>query len=160
LIGRGFERWLGSAEGPAAEAAAAEGEDAGGEIVEAAELGAGSGGSEVGGLGGGGEAELEPGEELVTQAGLEMGRDWGLGRALEGVVAEFPLAEAVGFPAAEVLGGDGLGAETGLECAFDRGEGIEPGEDGGGGLIVEQAAVEGLADGLRETGDFTEHKAR
>jgi hypothetical protein len=72
-------------------------------------------------------------------------------------VAELPLAEAVGFPAAEVLGGDGLGAETGFERAFDRREGIEPGKDGGGGLVVEEPAVEGLADGFGQTGDFTDH---
>jgi hypothetical protein len=53
------------------EGAAAEGEDAGGEVVEAAQLGAGGGGSKVGGLGGGGVAEFEPGEEVVTEAGLE-----------------------------------------------------------------------------------------
>jgi hypothetical protein len=45
----------------------------------------------------------------------------------------------------------------GLEHALDCREGVEPGEDGGGGLVVEEAAVEGLADGFRETGDFADH---
>ena len=55
----------------------------------------------------------------------------------------------------EVLGADGAGSEMVGENLADVGEVVEPRQDLGGGLAVGEAAVELVAEGLREAGDFS-----
>ena len=44
--------------------------------------------------------------------------------------------------------------ELGGKDLFDGGEFVEPGEDLGGRLVIEEALVEFLADIMRDTGNF------
>jgi hypothetical protein len=52
------------------------------------------------------------------------------------------------------LRGDRLAGELGGEDSFHRGKVVEPGEDGGGRLAIEEALVELVADVAGEAGDF------
>ena len=61
---------------------------------------------------------------------------------------------AVGPPVGEVLGSDGFGGELSGEDFFDGGEVIEPGEEAGAGLAVEETAVELFADVIGQSGNF------
>ena len=65
-----------------------------------------------------------------------------------------PVAVAASFPFAEVLGFDGSSFEVGVEDGFDFGEFVEVFGDGDGGLAGIEAAVDLVADGAREFGDF------
>ena len=58
-------------------------------------------------------------------------------------------------PLGEIAGGDGPAIEMKREDLFDFGEVVEPIEDGIGGLAVVEALVDFLADGVRETSDFS-----
>ena len=69
------------------------------------------------------------------------------------MVAE-PMLEAANAPVREVLGGDGLAGELGREDFLYGGEAVEPGKDGGGGLAIEEALVELVAEVVGEAGDF------
>jgi hypothetical protein len=73
----------------------------------------------------------------------------------EGVAAGEPVGVAAVFPLGEVGGGDGLGGEVGGEDGVDLPEGVEPIEEGWARLVVEEAAVEMVADGEGEAGDFS-----
>ena len=77
---------------------------------------------------------------------------------LGGVVLEEPIAEAALFPFGEVLFGDGAVVEVGGEDGFDFGEGVEPREEGFAILALFEALVELVLDGMRQTGDFSDHK--
>ena len=63
------------------------------------------------------------------------------------VASESPLGE-VGVI-------DEFGLEALAEEGLDLGKAVEPGEDGVGGLTLGEAAVDLVADELRERGDFT-----
>ncbi len=76
----------------------------------------------------------------------------------EGVLAEFPVAEAVLGPVVEVLLGDGFGVEVFGEQGLDFGEGVEPGEDGLMRFGVVEAAIDLVAERAREASDFSEHR--
>jgi hypothetical protein len=94
-----------------------------------------------------------------------LSRDLGWGRyivlslsgKLKSGLAHFPAAETTLAVFGEVVIGNGLSVELGLEKFLDLGQGVEPGEDGLGGLSVRQAHVELLAEVGGETGEFTEH---
>ena len=58
-------------------------------------------------------------------------------------------------PFIEVLFGDWLAGEVAGQDDLDVGGGIEPIEEGGTVLVRGEAAVEFIAQGARETGDFT-----
>ena len=58
-------------------------------------------------------------------------------------------------PFIEVLFGDWLAGEVAGQDGLDVGGGIEPIEEGGTVLVVGEAAVEFIAQGAREAGDFT-----
>jgi len=73
----------------------------------------------------------------------------------EGIAAGEPVGVAAVFPLGEVGWGDGLGGEVGDEDGEDLGEGVEPLEEGRAWLVVEEAAVELVADGDGEAGDFS-----
>ena len=82
-------------------------------------------------------------------------RRGGYGAGLgEHFAAELPGGEAVGAPFIEVLLADGTGAEFGGEEGADGGKGVQPGQEGAGGLVVGEAAVELVAEGLGKPGDF------
>ena len=72
----------------------------------------------------------------------------------EHFAAELPGGEAVGAPFGEVHLADGARAEFGNEDGLDGGQGVKPGQEGGGGFVVGEAAVEFVAEGLGEAGDF------
>jgi hypothetical protein len=135
--------------------------DAGAEVTEAAFAGFGVGVFGVEGADGdGGVVEGEPAGEFVGEGagqrvvaeGFFVFEVMGQG---EGVVAGEPVAVAAVFPLGEVGRGEGLGGELGGEDGLDLGEGIEPVEEGGAGLVVEEAAVELVANGGGEAGDFS-----
>ena len=77
----------------------------------------------------------------------------------EGVLAEFPVAKAVLGPVMEVLFGDGFGVEVFDEDGLDFGEGVKPGKDGLVGFGVVEAAVDLVAERVREACDFSEHRS-
>jgi len=62
---------------------------------------------------------------------------------------------AVGAPVGEVLGSDGFGGELSGEDFLDGREGVEPGQDFGAVLAVEEPMVELLAEVEGKSGDFT-----
>jgi hypothetical protein len=94
---------------------------------------------------------------LVVAGGF-WGRGWERGRIQQevgSVVLKEPVAVAALFPIGKVLFGDGVVVEVG-EDGFDFGEGVEPGENFFGGLVVEEFEVELFADGVREASDFAD----
>ena len=78
----------------------------------------------------------------------------------ESVLADEPVAEAAVFPFGEILFGDRAGVEVVGERLLDWGEGVEPGENGFGGLAGLEALVELVANGVRKTGDFAGARGR
>jgi hypothetical protein len=62
------------------------------------------------------------------------------------------------MPFGEVLAIDGMGIEFGGEKSFGFGEVVEPGEDGVGFLCTLEAAIELIADVVREPRDFSTAK--
>jgi hypothetical protein len=58
-------------------------------------------------------------------------------------------------PFIEVLFADGLASEVAGQEVLDLGGGIEPVEEDTAILVVGEAAVEFIAHGARETGDFS-----
>jgi len=75
---------------------------------------------------------------------------------VQGVLAGQPFAVAVVFPLGDILLGERIPAEVGLEDGLDFRQWIEPGEESLGRLAVVKAAVDLIADLVRETGDFSE----
>ena len=73
---------------------------------------------------------------------------------LEQVVAILPVFEAALFPFGEILFGDGAAEEFLVKDGLDLGKRIEPKEEGLSGLVVFEAAIELVADGMREASDF------
>jgi hypothetical protein len=65
-----------------------------------------------------------------------------------------PALVASAPPSIEVLAFDGVAAELGGEDFFDGRKAVEPGENVGGGLAVQKAMVELLADFVGKAGDF------
>ncbi len=158
------------------EVAAAQGDDVGGQLAEPAEVSVRV--LEVGGesMGGGGEAEGEPLDEFIGEVGagsghrigrggfglwtgftLRFGLRFEEGSEVEGVLAHLPGAEAELGPFMEVLPGDELAGEVVGEDGLDFGEGVEPGEESFAGFAVVEAAVELVADGFGEAGNFAVH---
>ena len=74
---------------------------------------------------------------------------------IEDVLVDLPVAVAAVFPFREVLWVEGAPVELGGENGADLGERVEPFEDGFGLLAVLQTTIELLAEGVRETGDFS-----
>jgi hypothetical protein len=139
---------------------ALEASDIGGELAEQSPVGVGVevfGGESADG--GGGVTKGEPAGEFVGEGAVKGFVAEGIlvlevtGES-EGVEAGEPVAVAAAFPLGEVGRGDGLGGEVGGEDGLDLGEGVEPVEEGGAGLVVEEAAVKLVSDGEGETGDF------
>ncbi len=116
----------------------------GGEVLESAAQGDGERGGEEGGGGGGVARVILEGGGLLAEVG-EPGA---------GLLELEPVGEAAAAPFGEVLFSDGAAVEVGGEDGLDLGEGIEPGEEGGGGLAVVEAGIELVADGGGEAGDF------
>ena len=120
------------------------------------------GGIEEGeGVGGDGEAEGEPMHELISElSGGGLGAS-GIGviggGEFEGVLPHFPGAEAAFGPFVEVLFGYRPAGEVGGQDDLDVGVGVEPIEEARAGFAVIKAAVEFVADGAGETGDFAGH---
>ena len=82
-----------------------------------------------------------------------------------GVIAEFfdlgefflvavPVLEAADAPVGEVLGGDRFAGELTGENFLYGSKVVEPRENDGGRLAIEEALVELIADVVGETGDF------
>jgi len=169
LLGFGFEQGealLVEGEASGVEVGTAEGHDVGGQVVEATEFGSGIILGRREGVGGGGVAQEKPVGEVFQDLGA--GRELGVGaftggffgqglREFEGILAEFPVAKAVLGPVMEVLFGDGFGVEVLGEDGLNFGESVKPSEDGLVGLGVVKAAVDLVAERVREASDFSEH---
>ncbi len=139
---------------------AAEGNDGGDEVAELAEFGSGVFGR-GGVVGGGGEAEFDPVDEVFDQGqGLGevgvIGR--GVGEEFKGLLAEFKFGEGAFAELVEVFLGDRGAGEMFLEDGLDFGAGVEPGEEWSSGFVVGQALDELGPEVGWETGDFAEHK--
>jgi len=143
------------------EVVAAEAGDVGAKFAKAGPVGGrvGLGGEEA--LGGGGILEGCPtgelvgdgaGEFLVTEGVLVLGRT----QEGEGVLAGQPVSEAAVAPFGEILLGDGMAIELGIEDGLDARDGVEPIKDGLGWLTVAEASVELFTNVVREAGDFTD----
>jgi len=135
--------------------------DVGAELAEAALAGVGVGVFGVEGTDGdGGVVEGEPAGEFVGEGAGQgvVAEGFFVVEVMcqgEGIAAGEPVAVAAVFPLGEVGRGDGLGGELGGEDGLDLGEGVEPLEEGWAWLVVEEAAVELVADGEGEAGDFS-----
>jgi hypothetical protein len=68
---------------------------------------------------------------------------------------ELPLGQTGLLPVVEVLAVDWLGLELGLKDGLNLREGVEPSKDCWVALSGVEAAVEFVADWMRETGYFT-----
>jgi hypothetical protein len=66
-----------------------------------------------------------------------------------------PFDEAVVAPFVKILFADGLAGEVTGQEVLDVGGGIKPIEEGVAILVMGEAAVEFIAQGAREAGDFT-----
>jgi len=91
----------------------------------------------------------------VADSGGEVGGFVGKrGEFFEEFLAGLPLEEAAVTPVGDVLLANGLAVEGLAEDGFDVGDGVEPFDEiaGGGGAF--EAAVEFVADGAGEAGDF------
>src|ERR1700677_1218649 len=91
-----------------------------------------------------------------SEAGGKLGKFFGFGNALPGID---PALIAELAPVGEVIVIDGFATELGSEDFFDAGKVVEPGEDVGGGVVVEQAMVELFAEVFGEAGNFTDEGA-
>jgi hypothetical protein len=72
----------------------------------------------------------------------------------EHFATELPGGEAVGAPFIEVLLADGARGKFRGQEGPNRRQGVEPGQEGPGGLVVGETVVEFVAQGLGEAGDF------
>ncbi len=73
-----------------------------------------------------------------------------------GFLVPEPIQVTAVAPFAEVLFTDGAAFELGIEDGLNFGLLVEPIHKGGAGFAVLKAAVQGVADGLGETGDFAD----
>ena len=73
----------------------------------------------------------------------------------ESFLLDQPVAVTALFPVGEILGIDRAALEISLQDGMDLGQSVEPFEQAGAGLAVEQALVELVAEGAGEPGDFT-----
>lgn len=108
----------------------------------------------AGGDGGGAE-----GDGAIASSGeidCELGEFFGFGNGLAGIE---PALVAAFAPVVEILVIDGFAFELGGEDFFDAGKGVEPGENIGSRMIIEEATVELLTDVFGETGNFTNKDA-
>jgi len=67
-----------------------------------------------------------------------------------------PMPEATEAPLGAVLLVDGTAGKPACENGLNLGLFVEPLEDWGGALTIEQAMVDLVANGLGETGDFAD----
>jgi hypothetical protein len=110
-----------------------------------------------------GVAEIKPLHEFVGEfVGDHGGRSVfsfvdGFGE-FEGVSANLPASETVLFPGIEVLFGDGLAFEIRSKDCFNGGLGVDPFEKKFVGHSVVETGVKFVADGARESGDFSIHR--
>ena len=74
---------------------------------------------------------------------------------VQGLLAGLPFQEAAGFPIGEVLFVEGPAVELVTEDLLDLGQAVEPLDEADSGFAVIEALVELIAQGARETGDFT-----
>jgi len=70
------------------------------------------------------------------------------------VFPDVPIDEATVAPIGDVLLGDRLSLEMRFEDGADVVLRVEPRDEDGGRLTIEEAGVEFLPDGLRKAGDF------
>jgi len=96
-----------------------------------------------------GDIAAGPGCEVVSQFGK--GED-----LVRGVLMGNPVTEAAEAPLGKVLFVDGTAGKPACEDGLDFGLFVEPLEDGGGALAVEQAMVDLDANGLGDAGDFAD----
>jgi hypothetical protein len=73
----------------------------------------------------------------------------------EQIEACLPFEESTVAPFMEVLFADGLTGKVAGQHGLDIGCGIEPIEEGAAVLVMGEAAVEFVAQGARQTGDFS-----
>ncbi len=90
--------------------------------------------------------------DLVDLFPLSFGES--VGRAGGGGGQDEPLLKAAEFPFGKVLLINGPATEKPGHDGMDFGQGIEPLEEPGIRLLIEEALVELFADGLGEAGDF------
>ncbi len=146
-------------EATGAEVAAAQGGEVGAEAGEAGEFGFGIVLGRREGAGDGGVTDLEAADEFGAdffEGGLVEVLEEGAIGELESGLGELPVAEAGFLSAIEVLLFDRFGVELGFEQGLDFGQGVEPLESDLTGLRLVEAAVEFLANGSREAGDFAD----
>ncbi|MGA3267722.1 MAG: hypothetical protein ABSE16_12970 [Verrucomicrobiota bacterium] len=77
------------------------------------------------------------------------------GDPLAGILLAEPIEVAAGLPFGEVLLADGASAELAVEDFADLVRLVEPVDEAFAGFAVLEAAVEFVADGVGETGDFS-----
>lgn len=112
---------------------------------------------------GGGQLLHHPGRRVGVKTAAEIARD---GLAGDGHLPEeglqagprragaLPIRIAAGAPVAQVGRGDGAALENTLQHAAHLGQTVEPHKNGGRGLAVIEAAVEGITDFNGETSDL------
>jgi len=114
------------------------------------------------------EAEGEAGKLFGQDGGEAVAEGEGAGRLVEGggavgellgqeaglLVAHPVLITAAGFPFGEVLFGDGVAVEVGVEDVLDLAALIEEGEQAAGGFAVLKAGTDQVAEVFGQTGDF------
>jgi len=102
---------------------------------------------------GGGDGRVGRVGRVARNEGGGCGRGGGAGLG-EHFAAELPGGEAMGAPLGEVLPVDGARTVFGVHPGADGGQGVEPRQEGAGGFVVGEAAVEFVAKGFGEPGDF------
>jgi len=101
---------------------------------------------------GGGHAVQEP----AVGGGVQfLGIGGEVADVFEQVLTGLPFEEAALAPFIEVLFADGFASEVAGQEVLDVGRGIEPVEEDAAILVVGEAEVEFIAQGARETGDFS-----
>ena len=78
----------------------------------------------------------------------------------EAFLALKPMLVAGHAPVGKVLRRNGFAVELGGQDFFDGLEVVEPGEDDGGGVAIQEALVELFADIVGEAGDFATARGR
>ena len=101
-----------------------------------------------------GDDGIGSGGEVAGSAGIFFGVAVMMFDEEVGFIFFVPALVAVGAPVGEVLVVDGFGSVLFGEDGFDGGEPVEPREDAGALLAVEEAAVELFADVKGKSGDF------
>ena len=101
----------------------------------------------------------DPGGKLVGPGrGVGGLTDVHFGEQLSGLALGFaeapPFGVAATPPLGEALFVDGATAEVGGQDGLDGGVGVEPFENGGAGLALFEAMVDGFAEALGKPGDF------